>query len=166
MKPCHSLQSREGKRATERERVRAFITSWGFTGDTHTHAHAHRHTHTHTTEGWFQHREMCWPALSRSQGQQNTKYKRSSLSWVLSPHCSHMFKQYACLLPCVGLWLCHRREQNTQCFFNFLFPSRLILLTLIISFFVFLISQSLDSCLNYASSALWNLIPDVTVTEA
>lgn len=69
------------KECREREQLRAFITSWGFTRDTCMNAHtcAHIYTDTHTAQGWFQHREMCWPAVSRSQGQQNTKHKRSSL---------------------------------------------------------------------------------------
>lgn len=40
---------REGNRARQREQVRAFITSWGFTGDTH--MHTLRDTHTHTAQG-------------------------------------------------------------------------------------------------------------------
>ena len=52
--PVHSLQSdeggkgreREGKRDREKEQVRAIITSWGFTGDTHIHTDSQTHSHT------------------------------------------------------------------------------------------------------------------------
>lgn len=40
---------RAGNRARERGRVRAFITSWGFTGDTH--MHTLTETHAHTAQG-------------------------------------------------------------------------------------------------------------------
>lgn len=73
MKTCRFLQSIDGKTAWERARARTFITSWGFEW-AHTHMNTCTHTLTQTTEGWFQLKEMCWPALSRSQGQQNTKH--------------------------------------------------------------------------------------------
>lgn len=42
--PPPPRRSTEGRKAGQREGVRTFITSWGFTGDAHMHAGAHTHT--------------------------------------------------------------------------------------------------------------------------